>query len=382
MKAVISVEGIFHAFTMAEKLNERDSLQRIYTTFPRFALNTSLPREYVHPIRHPEAVMHLGVKWPILNDIIPSVHPKPLEVWKALLFDRAVARNLQPVDEGIFTGFSSCSLRSLGRATDLGFTTVVERSSSHIETQASILEAEYERYGIDAEAHAQPYVDRVCREFERADYISVPSTFAYESMIDHGVPEEKLLLIPFGTTVPESQYEPEDDTVYFLFSGHSNFRKGILYLLEAWPRLDLEDAELIVTSGIDDEIQPFLEPYRADDSIHFLGYVDDLQEWFHKAAVFVFPSLEEGSARVTYEAMAAGLPLITTHNSGWVGTDGEHGIEVPIRDSEALADAMDRLYHEESERRRMGAASRALIERDYTVEDYGARVYEAYQEIV
>lgn len=260
-------------------------------------------------------------------------------------------------------------------------TTVLEQSSSHIETQTRIMEDEYERFGLEREHHSRQYIKRILAEYETTDYISVPSQFVYNSLVEHDVPQEKILLIPFGTSVPELCRESNSDTFLFLFSGHLNFRKGAIYLLRAWEQLDLKDAELVLTSGVDEAFEPYLEEFRDDPSIRFLGYVEDLQAWFDKASVFVFPTLEEGSARVTYEAMACGLPLITTPNSGWVGSHGEHGLEVPIRDPEALGEAMKRMYYDDEERRRMGTSSREHIRRDFTMEAYGDRLYEAYSQL-
>lgn len=186
--------------------------------------------------------------------------------------------------------------------------------------------------------------------------------------------------VPFGNDLPKDSYnntDNTDDKFRSLFLSHLNLRK-FQYLFEAWNRLSI-NATLTLTRGIDENIRPLMHSYEDNDSVQYLGWVDDLGAWFDRADVFVFPSLEEGSARVTYEAMAHGLPLITTFNSGWVGEDGVHGIEVPIRDPEALATAMRRLYENAEERKRMGSAARALIRENYTWDDYGDRIYRTYQ---
>ncbi len=70
----------------------------------------------------------------------------------------------------------------------------------------------------------------------------------------------------------------------------------------------------------------------------FAGFLKNPETVYKKASIFVFPSLEEGGAKVTYEAMASGLPLIATENSGSVMRDGIDGFLVPIRDSRALGE--------------------------------------------
>jgi glycosyltransferase involved in cell wall biosynthesis len=74
----------------------------------------------------------------------------------------------------------------------------------------------------------------------------------------------------------------------------------------------------------------------------------EVRRHYQWADVFVFPSLCEGSAMVTYEALAAGLPVITTPNAGSVVRDGVDGFIVPIRDAEAIAAKLDLLARDPS----------------------------------
>jgi len=93
-------------------------------------------------------------------------------------------------------------------------------------------------------------------------------------------------------------------------------RKGIQYLLSAWDSLDLPNTELIVTSNVDESAQSIVEEFNDTEDIHFVGWVDDLYEQFGKSSLFVFPSLEDGFGMVVIEAMASGLPVIVSENTG------------------------------------------------------------------
>lgn len=384
MQVIVSVPGVFHAFHLARQLNRRGALEKIYTSFPRYALDTGkISRSKVRPIRRAELIMQIGERFPALNSIAPTASTRPFVEWKNQVLDRAVARKLRPLDEGIFLGFSGSSLRSIQRANEIGLTTVVERSSSHSRVQANILKREYRQRGLEPPT-TDTQVERHECEYEAADYIITPSKFAYQSFIDQGFDGERLRCVPFGTELPEntqSDIDDTDDEFTFLFSGHLNLRKGVQYLLEAWDQISI-DATLTLTSGIDENVEPLIKSYEDDSSVRYLGWVDDIDTWFNRADVFVFPSLEEGSARVTYEAMARGLPLITTFNSGWVGEDGVHGIEVPTQDSETLAMAMRRLYENSKQRERMGSAAKALVTEDYSWNDYGERIYRTYESLL
>ena len=80
------------------------------------------------------------------------------------------------------------------------------------------------------------------------------------------------------------------------------------------------------------------------------------------ADVFVFPSLFEGSAVVTYEALASGLPTLVTPEAGSVVREGSEGFLVPPADVEALAEAMERLGSDPALRESMAVAARARAE--------------------
>jgi glycosyltransferase involved in cell wall biosynthesis len=81
-----------------------------------------------------------------------------------------------------------------------------------------------------------------------------------------------------------------------------------------------------------------------------------------EADVFVFPSLFEGSAVVTYEALACGLPSVATAASGTVARDGVEGFLIPSRDVDSLALRMERLGLDPALRARMSLAARRRAE--------------------
>jgi glycosyltransferase involved in cell wall biosynthesis len=95
----------------------------------------------------------------------------------------------------------------------------------------------------------------------------------------------------------------------------------------------------------------------------------------------VFPSLCEGSATVTYEALAAGLPVITTPHAGSVVRDGREGFVVPIRDVDALAARIDLLAGDPELVAQMSRAARQRS-REFSWPRYGERLVSALQQIL
>ena len=294
-------------------------------------------------------------------------------------FDRVAARYVRPCD--IFHGWSHQCLHSLRRAKALGAITFVERQNSHDQHQYALLKEEFERWGYRGHEPVRPWgMRRGLAEFVLADFITVPSPFAYESMIAAGIPEERLFLVPYGVDV--QRFTPGTspaDVFRLLFVGQVSLRKGVPYLLQAWDRLRLTRAELWLAGRITPDARHVVAPYLDRPDIRFLGHVPDPAPLYRQASAFVLPSIEEGSALVTYEAMASGLPIIFTYNTGAVARDGVEGIEVPIRDVDALAAAIERLYRDEDARRAMGRAARRRAEA-YTWEAAGERLLAAYQQ--
>src|SRR5206468_7856155 len=96
--------------------------------------------------------------------------------------------------------------------------------------------------------------------------------------------------------------------------------------------------------------------------------------------MFVFPSIDEGSALVTYEAMACGLPSVVTVNAGSQVRDGIDGCIVAVRDIDKLADRLTWMHDHPAERRAMGNSARAFIEA-MTWEHYGAGLLSVYEQI-
>ena len=222
-------------------------------------------------------------------------------------------------------------------------------------------------------------------EIAAADRILVGSGFARDSFLAEGVSPDKLSVIPYGVdltcfrSVPEC--ERRHDGLRVLFVGQIGQRKGIAYLLRAYRAFRGPGTELTLVGNPVGDPRP-LAPYR-DDFTHIPHLPrPELAGIYRHADVFVFPSLIEGMPLVVLEAMASGLPVITTPNGpGEVVRDGVDGFVVPIRDVAAIVDKLEYLRTHPEERRRMGrnARERAL---SFTWARYQTRVLDLIRELL
>ncbi len=112
-----------------------------------------------------------------------------------------------------------------------------------------------------------------------------------------------------------------------------------------------------------------LQAYIDDGSVEYFGEQKDVYPYLVAASVFVLPSYREGTPKTVLEAMASGRAVITTDAPGCRETvsQGGNGLMVPVRDVQALAEAMERLMDDPEGARAMGVAGRKLAENQYDV---------------
>jgi glycosyltransferase involved in cell wall biosynthesis len=211
----------------------------------------------------------------------------------------------------------------------------------------------------------------------QSDYFICPSPAVRDDLVTNwGVEFTRTCVVPYGMDPGWLEIEPRPVRGRVLFVGTADLRKGIHYLAMAAERLAVQgnDLEFRVAGHVTRRIADRPECRR----LNFLGRVprDRIREEFQTADVFVLPSLAEGSAEVTYEALAAGVPVITTKAAGSVIRDGLDGVIVPERDAEALAEAVRGVVGDRRQRDRlaMSARERAV---DFTWPQYGERLIEA-----
>ena len=288
-------------------------------------------------------------------------HRFPAYTVRDSIFDALATRKLRPCD--IFHGWNQHSLGLLRKAKQGKAVTIVERGSTHVDFQQRIIREEYAKFGVQFPAMEFRMREKCRKEFIEADYILVNSAFSLGTFLAAGIPKEKMHCIVRGVdsarfALPRNT--PQRFTV--LYAGLVSLRKGVPYLLQAWRQLKLQNAQLVFAGTIHPDAKSLIEEYRNDPSIIFRGFVDDMAQEYAQASILVLPTIEEGSAKVTFEAMASGLPVITTPNAGSVIRNGKEGFLIPIRDIAALRERIRYFFDHPTEIQRFGKRGRALAE--------------------
>jgi glycosyltransferase involved in cell wall biosynthesis len=261
---------------------------------------------------------------------------------------------------------------------------VFDAPNSHPTTQFGYWQRECDLYSPGYKIPVAHWVrSKINREIEMADVVLCPSFFVRDTMILNGVPTAKCFVNHFGvdTTIFKKR-ETLPAPPVFISVGSLTVRKGQQYLFRAFEKVKevLPEARLICVGNIRADFNEELKKWNGS-FIHHEGVAhSDLAIMLSECTAFVLPSLEEGFARVLSEAMAAGLPIIASYESGatTVVRDGIEGFIIQPRDTEALARAMLRMAENPEENLSMGNAAYLAGGKSNTWADYTKRLLDEY----
>jgi len=304
---------------------------------------------------------------------------------KKKYLDWITSRHLATGRYDLFHSWSGDCLRSLQVAKQRGIPSIVEIPTWHRDggknkvEHRRVDEPASTRRGLQRwKARLLLQRKRFIEEYQLADLLLVLSERATNTFRVRGFPEEKLFYLPRGVDV--ERFKPGDRPAKFraVFAGALIKRKGIQHVLEAWHRLNLAEAELWLVGHVHDEAKPFLKEFWRDN-IRVVGFVRDPENYLSRGTVHVFPSQWEGSAKVTYEAAACGLPQITTREAGDVVRDGVEGIIVKPGNVDTIAAALEHLHRHPEIVRQMGTAARRRVVENFTWDHFRTRLLGAYE---
>jgi glycosyltransferase involved in cell wall biosynthesis len=241
----------------------------------------------------------------------------------------------------VFFGFSSASLEALIFARELGKLAVIDQiDAARVEDQ--IVAEETERFpGLECDTARIPeaYFHRLEREWETSDRVVVNSSWSRSALIRQGVPEAKVFTVPlpFRSLI---KAEPRDYhlPLKVLWLGTLCLRKGIHYALQAASLL--RNAPVHFTFAGDSRLDP--AKIVLPPNVTIIDRVPRIKtpDLYRSHDIFILPTLSDGFAITLVEAMAYGLPVISTDRCGEVVQNGSSGILIPAFHSSALAEAI------------------------------------------
>lgn len=249
-------------------------------------------------------------------------------------FDVYIALIMPACD--IFIGQSPLHVYALKRAKKkFNAITILERGASHINTMIKILETLPSNKGKCI--MPKMFLKRDLAGYKLADYISIASDFQKRSFIENGVEQIKLLTNPYGVSL--SQFspteKPSNESYDVIMVGGWSYRKGADIVIESVRKLNIKLIHIgsIVDIGFPD-----------DDNFTHVDSIEQAQliEYYKKAKVFILPSREDGFGMVLSQAIACGLPIVCSNNTGGIDIrdlliDKKWIIEMPEYSIDSLA---------------------------------------------
>jgi glycosyltransferase involved in cell wall biosynthesis len=381
MKVCISVPGRFHAFYLAWELFKKGHLCQLITSYPKFAvMKYGVPKSVVTSFLSHEVLLRT---WDSLPHGLKSNWDQ--RFFFAERFDRFAAKKLKG-DAEIFIGWSSAALRGLRRAKGSGMPAIVVRGSSHIIYQNKILQEEYKYYGVKTKPIHPRVIEKELQEYSEADYIQTISSFAKNTFVEQRISPEKIIMIVPGINANQFTPKKKQDNIFrVIHCGAISMRKGVHYLLKAFCELGLPNSELWLIGSVSEEMKPFLKKYSADN-IFLKGPFpqSELYKYYSQGSLFCMVSLEDGFGAVILQAMACGLPVICTVNTGGpdVIRDSVDGFVIPIRDVKPLKEKIVFVYENQNKAKDMGEMARQRVRRDFSWDIYGNKIVSEYTKML
>ena len=208
--------------------------------------------------------------------------------------------------------------------------------------------------------------NRLNEETKMAESWLVASSFTKQTLVETGVPADRIRVIPYGIDVDKYNFAKNNSSrrkpIQLLFVGTIGQRKGIKYLLDALDALPASAVELTVCGRAVDDLNLFRN--KANVRVHPSISAQGLMDAYQAADVFVFPSLAEGFAQVLLEAMAAGLPIISTTRTAAPDLirQGQEGFVIEPGNVPEIVNAIEYFLKRPEAIRTMGNAARLRAE--------------------
>lgn len=380
MKISVAVRTKFHAFQLAQQLHNRGALHKLYTSFYGKILNKDNRIGFDIPLHK------------VSQNLITALLFYGFDTQNYRIFQyfgRCVAKQLR--DENLIVTFPMIALPILERAKSLGIKTVISHASAHTSEHKKLLFEAYEKLRLSTKLIEKEFhtvrQESMKIEYEKADFIQVPSLFVKKTFLEQDISENKLLYTPLGVDLRFFYRQSINLPKKFrlIYVGQLSIRKGLPLLIDAFTKLNLPNAELCLIGALTQEIKVFVDTI-THKNINYLGVMSQtkLITELNNSSVFIINSVEDGFAQVVPQAMACGLSVICTENVG--GADlvenGKTGFVIPIHDLHALQEKILYFYENPEQIIEMGYAAQQKVQQNYTWDIFGQKCFDDYAKIL
>jgi glycosyltransferase involved in cell wall biosynthesis len=299
------------------------------------------------------------------------------------LHDRHVSREIlsRLGDYDIVHCWPLGSLETLRAARRVGVKSLIERQNAHTAFAYEAVAREHASLGLPVpKAHTHAFnamrLAREQAEYALADKLLCPSDFVAATFASRGFSASTLARHQYGyapDVFDSVNRQATGGQFTALFVGRCEPRKGLHYALQAWHDSGAaRDGRFIICGSFIDGYRKYLRPLLHHPSVEDRGFLSDVKSVMHAADVVVLPSIEEGSALVTYEARGAGCVLLASDAAGAVGT---HGVNVLVHEARDVACLSQHLRELSTDREKLERIrDRTVLSNGLLTWDHAARV--------
>jgi len=278
---------------------------------------------------------------------------------------------------------------AIEKAKSNGMKVVVDHSIAHPAFMDKQLRVEYEKYNEEFDLGLDnPFWMNIVEDCRKSDCVLVNSQFVKDTFVENGFKADRIRVVLLGVRKDffrlKKDYCLPDSKFKILFTGGFGFRKGAEYILRALCKLDEENFnyEMTVVGDYSGAI-PLIDKYNPKH-LKLVNTVpqDELKAYLSESDVYLFPSLCEGCASSGMEAMAAGLPVIATKESGLPIENGADGIIIPSKDVDSIVRTIKLTAEDTCLRQQLGDNAANKIANNFTWKQYAERVFCIYQDLL
>lgn len=400
-KILLTNPGLQYAHQLARQLARQDSLYEFWTGFALSAdgwytqaLQHCLPQRWRKKIANRIltgiGARHLrstpALEWKALKRINQGGSPQKVFHERNRVFQEKIPDSSLRKASALI-GFDTASWLLADRAGKLDKPFFLDQSISHPLANQEIMRGVAQRFpqwGETIEERLPQVLACEHQEYQLSTRIVAASSFTKKTLMSYGIAADKIIINPYGVDL-QAFYPPESSgtrqrPLRFLFLGLISARKGVPLILEAWRKLALKDAELWLVGPLTESVRALI-PELPGLKVMGKFHRQDLPNLLRQCDVLAFPSYCEGFGLVLLEALASGMPIITTDATAGPDLiqDGVEGQLIPTGDLDALCEAVRNLAREPDKLERMAHAARRCAER-FSWEAYGDRWQQILQD--
>jgi glycosyltransferase involved in cell wall biosynthesis len=221
------------------------------------------------------------------------------------------------------------------------------------------------------------------RTWALADHIACPSNYVRDGLLQQGVPPDRITVIPYPIDSARFRFvdrSGRDGALVVGFVGAVGLRKGAPAFFEVARSFNLGEARFVMIGPIEPETR-LIAAQKGRVELNGAVPRSQVLAWLERFDVLLFPSTCEGSSGAVMEAMATGLPIITTPNSGSIVRNGIEGFICSCNDVSSLVQSVDGLRNNPELRLRMGRAAHERA-RIFDLDRYGLTLDLLFRQLI